>query len=254
MTFFVFLAVAGPLPAQEPPPRRGVNRPEELEVVRRKTAYTLPADVAEVDVVFFSGALELDDDEELDIARLSGEIAFGITDWLTGEVEVPFLAVDPDPGDRESGLGDVVLELKGAVSPDLVPFPLALGLRATLTTGDEDRGLGGNNSAFIPFAAAAWTFDGMTLHAEIFARAEEDRRTVYGANVAVDVVPWGPEVSLLAGLNLQREVGESVQASLVPAAEYRWGERGFRFGAGIPIGLTDEGEDWGILLNFQASL
>lgn len=229
-------------------------RPEELEVVRLKTAYTLPADVAEVDVVFFSGALELDDDEELEITRISGEIAFGITDWLTGEVEVPFLAVDPDPGDRESGLGDIVLELKGAISPDLVPFPLAVGVRATLTTGDEDEGLGGDNSAFIPFAAAAWAFGGVTLHAEIFARAEEDRRTVYGADVAADVTPWGPDLSLLAGLNLHREVGESVQASVVPAAEYRWMERRFRFGAGIPIGLTDEGEDWGVILNFQVSL
>lgn len=52
MTFLAFLTLAAVSPQQAPARE---YRPEELEVVRLKTAYTLPADVAEVDVVFFSG-------------------------------------------------------------------------------------------------------------------------------------------------------------------------------------------------------
>jgi hypothetical protein len=240
------------IPQAAPAPQEA-HRPEEIEVLRTKTAYTLRADALEADLVVAHLEFEETHDRpDLIVRSLQAQFAFGVTDWLTGEVDVPFLDVDADPGDTERGLGDIGLELKAAVSRDLVPFDLAVGLRVTLTTGDEEEGLGQDNSRFQPFAAASYVpVEGLTAHAQIHVLAEEDQKTVYGINLAADATPWGPDLSLFLALNGRREVGESPAWAIVPGAEYRWREKRLSFAVGLPIGMSSRAEDFGFLGNAQ---
>jgi len=252
----VLAALVLAMSPQAAPPPADSRRPEELEVVRTKTAYTLKADELQVDgVLSFIAFDDKGNRPEFDLTSFTAEATYGITDWLTGEIEIPLLHLDPDPGDTESGIGDIALELKAAFSRNLVPIDLAAGIRTTLTTGDEDRGLGGDNSIFMPFAAVSYPFlPWMTGHGEVYAIVEEDRRPFHGLNLAADAVPWGPDLSLLLAFNVRRQGSDAAAWSIVPGAEYRWPEKSMAFALGLPIGLNSRAEDFGVIADFQIRL
>lgn len=228
------------------------ERPEEVEQIRVKTAYTLDRDAFETDFVLSS--IEFDDGPgERNVNSLTWELTYGVTDWLTAELEVPFLFLDFDPGDEETGVGDLALEFKGALRPEIVPVvdAAALGVRVSVPTGDEDRGLGEDEPEFEFFAALTEKLDGLSLFAHLFVEVQEEERTRYGMNFAVGAAPFDPDLVLYVGLNGAFDAGESLEWAAVPGIDYTWRDRKLQVGLGVPLGLTDEAEDWGVITDVQ---
>jgi hypothetical protein len=232
-----------------------------MEYVRTETGFVVPAMKFEADATLSQLAFDdfRDRNFDVDIRSLTFEAAFGIADWAQAELKVPYLWVDPDPGSKESGIGDLVIEgkatLREGVSPiGVVPIDLAAGFRLTLPTGDEDEGLGRENESFGLFAAASYPFlQWLAGHGEIWTEWQQDFKPIHGMNVAAEFTPWMRELSLTGALNFVREGGDSVAASLVPGAEYRFAtpHPQMSVGLGIPIGLTSRAADIGFIANFQ---
>ena len=68
---------------------------------------------------------------------------------------------------------------------------------------------------------------------------------VNAVNPAVEWRPWSRDVSLLLALNTVFRRNERPETSLVPGAEIRFGE--LVVGAGLPVGLSDEAQDIGVI-------
>jgi hypothetical protein len=217
---------------------------EEIEQVRVKTAYTLDQGEVEVDLV--GSFLRF---EEGDASRLLVEVEAGLTDWLLAEIEIPYLFANPERGRGERGVGDVELELKGRIPGDWNGMELGIGVEVSLLTGDADEGLGGPETELGVFAAASRRFEFFNVHLQVGAEVAEESRAEYGVAAAVDVRPWGRAVSLLLAVNGEIERGEGPGWTLVPGFEVRLDE--IQAGAGFPLGLSEEAEDWGIIVDVE---
>lgn len=243
----------------KPAPGSPTHRPEEYEFMLQKTGFTLPRMAFEADLTL--GRFEFDDFRGLDadVDQCVAELAFGVADWITLEAELPFLRVDADPGDSESGVGDIALEAKaslkaGATNPiGFIPdIDLAAGLRVTLPTGDEDEGLGEEEATLAPFFAGSWWIERwIAVHARLGLEWQEDRRPMHQANATAEFAPWAPEVSLFAGLQIEREGSDASAILFIPGAEYRFPGIPLSIGASLPLGVNDRAADWGFLLNAQ---
>jgi hypothetical protein len=217
---------------------------EEIEQIRVKTAYTLDQGEVEVDLV--GSFLRF---EEGDVSRLLVEVEAGLTDWLLAEIEVPYLFVNPERGRGERGIGDIELELKGRIPGDWNGIELGLGVEVSLLTGDADEGLGGRETELGVFAAGSRRFQFFSLHLQVGAEVAEESRAEYGIAAAVDVRPWGRPFSLLLGVNGEIERGEGPAWTLVPGFEIRLDE--IQAGAGFPFGLSEEAENWGVIIDVE---
>jgi hypothetical protein len=238
---------------------------EEIEVLRTKTGITLAEKTFEGEVLLTLLSWDdfQDNNVDLDYRIWKFEAAYGITDWITAEAELPFVWVDPDPGSKESGIGDIQLEGKMSFNKNrkspagFLPYDLAGGLRFTLPTGDDDEGTGHEHATFTMFGAGSHRFERwVALHAEAYLTWESGERPVHGIHVAGDFTPWMPELSLLGGLNYIRTGGEFLELSLLAGAEYRWPQplKGMSAGGALLLGLSSDAPDWGLLLNFQIQL
>lgn len=225
-------------------------RPEEIEQIRTKTAYVLDEGEVEFDLVGSYLRFE-EDDFEFEETRLFVEIEVGVTDWLMAEIEVPYLFFNPEQGRGERGWGDMELELKAGVPGAWNGIELGVGMEVSLLTGDEDEGLGNPETELGLFAAASRRFGMGAAHLQLAVEVAEEARPEYGINAAVDVNPWGRGLSLLLAFNGEIEPGEAPGWSIVPGFEVRLEEPDLQFGAGFPIGLTDEAEEWGVIVDIE---
>lgn len=248
--------------AAVPQQGRPTHRPEEIEHMLQETGYTLPRGAFEADLTL--GRFEFDDFRRvrgLDVTQdfFVPELAYGVTDWLMVEGELPFLKIDPDPGSSESGIGDIALEgkvsLKQAAGNPVGFIPdvdVAPGVRITLPTGDEDEGLGEEEATLAPFVAAShWIERWVAVHGRLALEWQQDRRPVHTFNATAEFVPWMPELSLFGGLLIEREGSDASAVSLIPGAEYRFPGSDLSAGIGLPIGINDRAADFGFLLNGQ---
>ncbi|HYE97875.1 MAG TPA: transporter [Planctomycetota bacterium] len=239
------------------------HRTEEYEYLFQETGYTLPEGRFEADLLV--GRLEVEEfdegpgDPDVTFDQFVAELAFGVFDWLMIEGELPLLRVEFDPGDSESGIGDIALEAKASLRsgprnpigfiPDV---DVAGGVRLTLPTGDEDEGLGADDPTLEPFVAATyWIERWIGIHGRVGVQVQEDRRPFHNFNATAEFVPWGPELSLMAALSADREGSESDAVLIIPGAEYRFAGSPFALGASIPIGVNNDAPDWGFFLNGQ---
>lgn len=219
--------------------------PEEVEVVRTRTAYVL--DQGEVELDAIGSFLRFEEDgERQDVAALVVEVEGGLTDWLMLEVEIPYLFLDPGP----RGWGDAEIELKAGwpIGDDL---HVAVGTEVSILTGDEDKGLGEEEAELGFFAAASRRWGPVAGHLQIGAEAAHGSKPEYGLAAALEAEPWGPALSLYLAVNGEIEPGEGPGWSVVPGFEMRLEEPEIEFGAGFPVGLTDEAEEWGVIVNVE---
>jgi hypothetical protein len=264
MAFAMLVSLVGALlPQAKPAGGAPAHRPEEIEYMLQKTGYVLPAMVFEADVTFthfeFDEFRRIPGKPDFEIDQFTAELAYGVTDWLTIEAELPFLSVDVDPGDGESGLGDIALEGKvtfkrGPTNPIgfLQDIDLAAGLRLTLPTGDEDEGLGEEHATLAPFVSGSYWFDTwVAFHARLMLEWQHERRPVHRVNATAEFVPWARELSLMAGLQIEREGDDPSAILFIPGVEYRFPQIPLTPGASIPIGLTSRAPDIGFILNVQ---
>lgn len=239
------------------------HRPEEFEYMRQKTGYLLPERVFEGDVTY--AHFEFDDFRgvsgrpDLTYDTFVAELAYGVFDWLTLEAELPFVQVDVDPGDSESGIGDIALEGKASLRQGpknpigfIADWDLAVGARVTLPTGDEDDGTGEEHATLAPFVAVSyWIERWVAIHGSLGVEWQQDRRPVHHLSATAEFCPFTPEWSLMGGLRVDREGTEPSAVSLIPGAEYRFAQIPLVLGASVPIGLTSRAPDVGFLLNAQ---
>lgn len=225
-------------------------RPEEIEQIRTKTAYVLDQGEVEIDVVGSFLRFE-EDDVEFDESRLFVEVEVGVTDWLMAEIEIPYLFFNPERGRGERGVGDIELELKAGIPGSWNGIELGVGLEVSLLTGDEDEGLGAQETELGLFAAASRRSGMFAVHAQVGVEVAEEARPEYEVNLALDVNPWGRPLSLLLALNGEIEPGEGPGWAVVPGFEARLEEPDLQFGAGFPIGLTEEAEEWGVIVDVE---
>jgi hypothetical protein len=217
---------------------------EEIEQVRVKTAYTLDQGEVEVDLV--GSFLRFEDG---DLSRFLVEIEAGVTDWLLLEIEVPYLWLNPERGRGERGVGDVELELKGRIPGDWNGIELGIGVEVSLLTGDADEGLGSRETELGAFAAASRRFEFFNVHLQAGVEVAKEVRPAYALAAALDVRPWGDAFSFLLAVNGEIERGEGPAWSLVPGFEVRLDE--VQAGLGFPVGLSEEAEDWGVIMDVE---
>lgn len=222
----------------------GLALQEEIEQIRVKTAYVLDPGEVELDVV--GSFLRFEEGEETELLL---EVEAGVTDWLLAEIEIPYLFLNPEEGRGERGIGDVELELKAKIPGAWNGIELALGVEVSFLSGDEDEGLGAPDTEIGAFAALSRRFEVFLLHLELGAEAAEEVRAEYKAAAGVDVRPWGRPFSFLLALNGEIERGESPAWAIVPGFEIRFDE--IQGGVGIPLGLSEEAEDWGVLVDVE---
>lgn len=180
------------------------------------------------------------------------ELEFGLLRRLMVEVEVPYLFLDPDDGNRVDGVGDVELEFKGAILEAAErPLALAVGGDVSLLTGDEERGLGESETEVGIFSAAGERWAWASIHEHLFVEVARGSIPEWGATVAVDATPWIPELSFLLAVNTEFQGGTGPSWVLIPGWEYRWEEPDLQIGAGFPLGLSEEAEDWGVIVDVE---
>ncbi len=224
-------------------------RPAQLEQLRVRTPYALEAGKWEVEIV--SKFFDFGADE---VSGVQAEIEIGLLDNLMFEVEVPAEWVHSD-GETTGGISDVDFELKLQLSREAdLGVATAVGVEMSLPTGDDDRDLGSGVVGWEVYAAAARDFGKLSLFGEFQAELEEGSAAEYKFNGAIDWAPWEPETRLELGLNLGFGPGEGMALTVIPGfqfevAKFSCGE--LEIGLGLPVGLTDEAEDWGVILNLE---
>jgi hypothetical protein len=223
--------------------------PEEIEVVRTKTAYSLPAGELEVDLV---ASFRRFDEEgfELDVAELVVEVEFGVFDHVMVELEVPYLLLDSGTGPRERGWGDAEIEAKFDWGRSLLRT--AVGVEATILTGDEDRGLGAPEPEVGFFVVVSLDVDWMRGHVNYSIESARGRGPEHGFRAAAEFafeegVKHG---AFVAAVNGEFEAGEAPAWSLLPGFEY-WFSEEFKAGAALEFGLTEEAPAWGVLVHLE---
>jgi hypothetical protein len=222
----------------------------EKEQVSMQTGFV--ADRGELEFELVPRFTDGDDGETFESTL---EIAYGWTDRLAMELEIPYLVLDPASGERQDGLGDVELELKYSLfrDPDDTRA-LAVGAEISFPTGDEDRGTGRGEFAGEVFVAFTRSFSDLAVHLNLgleleeeLEDGEEELETEFEYGVAVEW-EFAEETALLAAL-VGATGDEGTELSLIPGIEWEWeGERSeIVLGLGLPIGLTDETPDWGVV-------
>ena len=127
---------------------------------------------------------------------------YGVLAFVDVAVEAPFLFVQPEEGERTSGLGDVVARAKVVAfgGEDAGPA-FALVPEVKLATGDSDKGLGCGTNDFGGLLALSYAVGALTFHGNVgYAYAVPDEGDGKGkafAACAAEFAAFGP-VSLAA--------------------------------------------------------
>ena len=196
--------------------------------------------------------------------KIFTRLEYGLTDDLVLEAKVPFKFKRPKTGDNTEGVGDVVLEARHRVlrEPE-APVAMAVGFEVGFPTGDEERGLGNGNFKYEPILSFGKQFGTVWLHQD--AKLEFIRNTGgNGSEVegsATTALTWTPveewmdieHPTLELALDWKWVEQKKTKVALIPA--FRGELKGLpvevEWGLGVPIGLTDAADDWGVISVFE---
>lgn len=199
-------------------------------------------------------------------------VEYGITDrFAVGAGWIPYRKIYFDQASDQSGPGDLELGVKYAFDKNEdLQLQIAIGLGVTLPTGDEDKGLSEGNRVYEPFIVLSKDFgDDTNIHfnlaygfVEVVNRPHEiglaEKEEIMdggkdGANgLALNlglVTKLSPHWRGTLELNLETneiDDGEETESFFTPGLVWK-GLDDFEFGLGVPIGLTDESPDWGLI-------
>lgn len=190
-------------------------------------------------------------------------LEYGLTDDLVLEFKVPFTFRRPKSGSNTEGLSDLVLEVKSRLlrEPDS-PFSLAAGFEVGFPTGDEGRGLGNGNFKYEPILAVGKVFESFSVHQDV--KLEFIRETGGGVEreaSTTSAIAWTfaeefaeiEHPTLELALDWKFVENKRTKLALIPAirGEFEHLPVEVEWGFGIPIGLTDAADDWGVISTFE---
>lgn len=219
--------------------------------MRITTPYTIEA--GEIEVAVVPSYLDFRMSTESEFLT---EIEFGVLDPLLLELEIPFRRVDADGEPPHGGLADIAFSLKYRL-PRLEALQLqsAIGAEMSLPTGDEDRGLGMEDPVFEAFVALQRDFGPWTVVTDFVWEMQNNEKPQFEWNGAVVWRPGEEPFFAMLGMNVgldEFESGGEPETSLVPGLEYRLDE--LSLGLGVPIGLSHDAQDIGMILLIEFEL
>jgi hypothetical protein len=222
--------------------------PENYEHLRTRSAHTVEQAELQLDLV-----LSYLRDGRLEAYAAAAELEYGLTRRLQLELEVPYRRVESASEATRSEVGDAELGLKyGYGRGGGRAYAVAVDFEAP--TGDRSESLGRGRWAAEFAWLASFESCGFGAHFEIGGEIEESEGPEEAfANVALDFGTTMPGLNWQLAANLKSGEGRTAVA-LAPGA--RWAYRGegleeFSLSVGLPIGLSDDAEDWGILLGIE---
>jgi hypothetical protein len=174
--------------------------------------------------------------------ELEAEVIYGLTDELQLSAEVPYVVVNPDEGSQHQGIGDVTL---AANYNFLQARDFALGVRAefVIPTGDEDRDLGAGQFLWTPSLLGAVRVGPAEIYASVGGQFGDNHDDAFLYTVAA-AYPWETLVGVLEASGASGSGGDTLY--LTPGVYWNVRE-GLQLGLGVPIGVTDDSDDYQII-------
>ncbi len=232
-----------------------------------------------------SREVEYEGGDREDTLKIKGEwcwvfgVEYGFLDWLTIEVETPFVHIDKTTSKEEdsrtvteldkTGIGDVEVGFKVRVfenDKDSYIPATSLGFKMSLPTGNWKKDLGSDHLGFELGLALSKTLEKFAYHLNL-AGGYVDNAREEGESGKIDEVELECGIGLVympsENLDLIGEVYAEFEREYI-AGEYNYGTKiylvpgiayefeefmgGLDIGVGVPIGLTYESYDWGVIL------
>jgi len=215
---------------------------EELEQLRINTAYIIDKGELEMDIV--PSYFDYDD------ARHRGvevELEYAVSDRLMVEVEVPY-----HWRENLDGKGNVEVGAKWQLTQSDA-FAAAFNVGVELPAGSERPDIASDLWGVELTLPLSFRFPDsqMSLHIEPGVEWEEHEGfEEQMLNIAVEHRPGDSILTLQLGSNITREE-DDVEAYLAPAFELAAAGSPFQFGMALPIGLTSESANWGVLFDLE---
>lgn len=181
---------------------------------------------------------------DFDQAELGWKVEYGVSDRLEVELEMLYIAHDPDGGAKEQGLGNVELGFLYSFLPIDEPIALSATFEVELPSGDE--AVAGDKAEWEALLILAKQLGRAQVHMNVGMEATADKAE-FLYNLAV-VVPLNRSFSLTTELN-GVEVIEDTSLYFTPGIYFRplHEEPLFEFGIGFPVALNGEGTPYGIV-------
>jgi hypothetical protein len=221
---------------------------EELEQLRINTAYIIEKGEFEVDIVpsYF-------DYQDAQHRSVEAELEYAVSDRLMFEVEVPYHWRSFDGVDEDiDGKGNVEVGAKWQLT-QRGNFAAAFNVGVELPAGSERPDIANDLWGVELTVPLSFRFpeSHMSLHIEPGVEWEEHEGFEEQLlNVALEYRPGDSLLTLQLGSNITREE-DDVEAYIAPAFELAAAGSPFQFGMALPIGLTSESANWGVLFDLE---
>ncbi len=184
------------------------------------------------------------DDEEAESTQMRAEFFYGVTDRFRVSAEVPYLFRDPKEADEDlaNGFGDIEIgflyNLAGAGEDD--PAVVSAALEVGFPTGNEKDELGEGEVEWEPSMRVATDVGSGELFATVGGSITRDDSS-FVFNIAF-AVPVGP---VIAVLELDGSEGDEDSTTFVPGVVWDFNE--MEMGVGIPLSVSGDDPDWGVI-------
>lgn len=181
------------------------------------------------------------------------DVFYGLAERVGIELSVPMAYHKGEDG-RAYGVGDVSIGLKYVIVEHQRNVPaVVVGLEAGFPTGSAERELGEGAYELSPFVALLKDFGPFSVQGnfgwERQVTGEREDQWIYNWALAVPV--FKRKAHLLAEFN--GDWGHHPSSTLSPGIKYEFKSE-TSVGLAIPIGLTGDAPDWGIVAQFQIGI
>ncbi len=181
---------------------------------------------------------------DFDLSELTVSFEYGLTDQLEVAFSAPYLFTDGNAG-NVNGLGDVELGfLYNVVNNE--SWVMSVALETSLTTGDEQKGLGEEHGEWAPSLLFATQVGKAQLFFGIGGEfSDGESATTLSAATAFELS------GMTAVLELNGEYGDEGDEAYFAAGLVKKMSGNSELQAGLSTGLTDDSADWGFIIKWN---